>query len=463
MPGFFAGDAQAAVRGVTGTAYDFNGDWHALFDSASIADGEFNGRFLAWTNQRFTLSLDNFSEAWNYTVDYAETNGWPATVSSEASLVSWNPYTGTNDVAGVDLVASEQRSGWGCSISNTKTLIVQTEGPDPVDLVTRVVTRSGTDLSISSATSLAQTATALIGYVTVIKMTDTRYLAACRDASNLNASTFYLLDADGQELDSATGAAMQFYPGGLTRHSDTIAAFAYTDDDTGDDVHIVAIDVSSDTITLGTKKLVRAAAAQADCAALTATVGHVCCQNQVFTYTISWPTITISSAGKIDSSKTVASFSAGHSIRRLDDSTSIVIYNDNSVAAPHPIKAAIMSGTGTPSASNLTTVATDSRGTSAFNPLNLQDVSEDASEFVNIFRDVDNGAGDCQIKGCVIYVDHADSYAITASSEYDLTSGIDAEHVVGIAFGTSGYAMAICQDENDTRAMHCPLMVSDNV
>jgi hypothetical protein len=41
---------QQSVRDITGTALDHNGDWHALFDSESIAAGPFNGRMLAWLN-----------------------------------------------------------------------------------------------------------------------------------------------------------------------------------------------------------------------------------------------------------------------------------------------------------------------------------------------------------------------------------------------------------------------------
>ena len=41
---------QAAIRAVTGTAYDYNGDWSALFDLASIPAGGWSGRLLAWIN-----------------------------------------------------------------------------------------------------------------------------------------------------------------------------------------------------------------------------------------------------------------------------------------------------------------------------------------------------------------------------------------------------------------------------
>ncbi len=42
---------QASVRAITGTTSTYEGDWHALFDAASIPKGDFNGRLLAWINQ----------------------------------------------------------------------------------------------------------------------------------------------------------------------------------------------------------------------------------------------------------------------------------------------------------------------------------------------------------------------------------------------------------------------------
>lgn len=54
---------QASVRAVTNTALDYNGDFHALFDAASIPAGDFNGRFLAWINNKLTQSYTNLPEA----------------------------------------------------------------------------------------------------------------------------------------------------------------------------------------------------------------------------------------------------------------------------------------------------------------------------------------------------------------------------------------------------------------
>lgn len=52
-----------AVRDITGTERSYNEDWHALFDSESIAAGPFNARMLAWINATLSTSYTNVSEA----------------------------------------------------------------------------------------------------------------------------------------------------------------------------------------------------------------------------------------------------------------------------------------------------------------------------------------------------------------------------------------------------------------
>ncbi|MGA7327491.1 MAG: hypothetical protein WBX25_24130 [Rhodomicrobium sp.] len=47
---------QKAVRVITSTTLDYNGDWSALFDHEGVASGSFNGRFLAWINSRLGTS-----------------------------------------------------------------------------------------------------------------------------------------------------------------------------------------------------------------------------------------------------------------------------------------------------------------------------------------------------------------------------------------------------------------------
>lgn len=59
------GDRQASVRAVTGTAYSYEGDFHALFDAASIPAGQFNGRMLAWINAKLGTSYTDLNGAMN--------------------------------------------------------------------------------------------------------------------------------------------------------------------------------------------------------------------------------------------------------------------------------------------------------------------------------------------------------------------------------------------------------------
>lgn len=79
----------ASVRGVTGTAWGWNGDWLALFDSASIAAGDFNGRMLAWINQRLGASYTNVNDAQNALAVNQGFIDWSAmgTFSASASLL----------------------------------------------------------------------------------------------------------------------------------------------------------------------------------------------------------------------------------------------------------------------------------------------------------------------------------------------------------------------------------------
>jgi hypothetical protein len=69
---------QAAVRAVTGTTLDYNGDWSALFDADGIAAGDWNGRMLAWINTTLGTSYTNLPGAMHaFAVDQGFTS-WSA-------------------------------------------------------------------------------------------------------------------------------------------------------------------------------------------------------------------------------------------------------------------------------------------------------------------------------------------------------------------------------------------------
>lgn len=54
---------QQSVRAVTGTSYFYEDDWHALFDSAGVADGFFNERMKAWINTSLGTSYQFLGDA----------------------------------------------------------------------------------------------------------------------------------------------------------------------------------------------------------------------------------------------------------------------------------------------------------------------------------------------------------------------------------------------------------------
>lgn len=63
---------QASVRAVTGTTYDYNSDWSALFTAAGIAAGDWNGRMIGWINSQLGTAYTDVNSAMQA---YAEAQG----------------------------------------------------------------------------------------------------------------------------------------------------------------------------------------------------------------------------------------------------------------------------------------------------------------------------------------------------------------------------------------------------
>jgi len=84
-------DKQQSVRDVTGTALNYEGDWHALFDADGIAAGSFNGRLLAWINQTLGASYTEINGAKNaFAVDQGFSS-WDSMGTFSASSVMTRP------------------------------------------------------------------------------------------------------------------------------------------------------------------------------------------------------------------------------------------------------------------------------------------------------------------------------------------------------------------------------------
>jgi hypothetical protein len=71
-------DRQESVRTVTGTALTYEGDWHALFDDASIDAGTFNERLLAWINLKLSPDV------------YTELNSAMSAYAAEVGVSNWD-------------------------------------------------------------------------------------------------------------------------------------------------------------------------------------------------------------------------------------------------------------------------------------------------------------------------------------------------------------------------------------
>jgi len=82
---------QASVRTVTSTTLTYEGDWHALFDAAGIAAGDFNGRMVQYINLKLTTA-------------YTEINGAMAALAAANSASNFQAM-GTFDAALVSLDA----------------------------------------------------------------------------------------------------------------------------------------------------------------------------------------------------------------------------------------------------------------------------------------------------------------------------------------------------------------------
>lgn len=255
MPGFFQGDAQAAIRAVTSTTYDYNGDWHALFDNASIADGDFNGRFISWCNAQFSQTFDNFPEAWNYTIDYAEANGWAATVGASAS-VDWSSYDGTNNGSVQTMTGGPFQYLAAEPINDTTAMMVLSQA-GTVDSYIGTVDTSAKTYAIGSAVQEISDGTNY-DQPLLAKLSDTRWLSVQVDNSP-NEILVTILDATGAKVGTevtTSGFDMEtisssLYPA-LRRLNDTQAVITYRDGSSNDS-YLAIIDIASDTITVGTQ------------------------------------------------------------------------------------------------------------------------------------------------------------------------------------------------------------------
>ncbi len=67
---------QASVRAVTGTAYNYEGDWSALFTAAGFTTGSWNERFLLWLNSQMGANYTDLPGAMQAFAEYNGVYNW---------------------------------------------------------------------------------------------------------------------------------------------------------------------------------------------------------------------------------------------------------------------------------------------------------------------------------------------------------------------------------------------------
>lgn len=91
-----SGARQAAVRAITGTTYDYNGDWMALFDLYDIPRYDFNGRFLRWlqiTTGSDSTDINDLKQIYAELLGFYNWNSINTLAPSLPNLTAWYDFS----------------------------------------------------------------------------------------------------------------------------------------------------------------------------------------------------------------------------------------------------------------------------------------------------------------------------------------------------------------------------------
>ena len=217
-------DKQTSIRAVTGTALDYNGDWSALFDAASITAGDFNGRQLAWLNLRLGSTYTSLPEAQNaYAVAQGFTN-WSAMgtfdpVYMAAAVTYFNamPTQPTAQVKGFisTFIAGLMTDGLWTKIDGGNILCNNTAGQSYIDFKrpTRVATLSGTP-TFTSYRGFTGTAT-LAEYVDTTFVPAVSGVAYLQNSAHIGVWVRNNIQSAGTAMGVSTGASAYILPRNL--------------------------------------------------------------------------------------------------------------------------------------------------------------------------------------------------------------------------------------------------------
>ena len=214
-------DKQASIRAVTSTTLDYNGDWSALFDAASITAGDFNGRMLGWLNLRLGSTYTSLPEAQNaYAVAQGFTN-WSAMgtfdpVYMAAAVTYFNamPTQPTATVKGhvSTFIGGLMTDGLWTKIDGGNILCNNTAGQSHIDFKrpTRVATLSGTP-TFTSYRGYTGTA-ALAEYVDTTFVASTQGVAYLQNSAHIGVWVRNNIQSTAVAMGVSTGANSYIFP-----------------------------------------------------------------------------------------------------------------------------------------------------------------------------------------------------------------------------------------------------------
>lgn len=424
------------------------------------AGASVNGALRHLAQQAGGGAQDDINDAMHAAAFAAGKSSWADANGADFAFdADWSGYDGSQNGTPVDLIASDHRGGWACAVDETRILAVQSEGPNgSADFVARLIARGENKTPLlGDALVLESPAGTVIGTNPYcIQLTPTRYLVTCRifDGS-VWTGKLWLLGLSGETLSLLSGADYVDTPDlifGLTRHSDTVAVFSYQEA-VSNRPHLVAVDVSGDTITQGTPVQADSNTFAASCApvGLTATTGHFAGENDVFRYTVSGTAITMGNdaavAGMANRAKRTT---------RIDDTHSLLMFVDPSGGAGNfAIRALIVTDGTTPLPGAQLTIESG-ESYSGVMMLNMAAVNAAGTQYLTVWQI--NGS---YAQATVLLVDPDDDFALTktANALVSAPSAV-ADHPVCAAYGSSGYACAFWQDEADNQAMGTVILAS---
>jgi len=378
----------------------------------------------------------------------------PGVIVNRGTLLppDWSTYTGANNGVATNDASIINRSGWMVGISDTQILYVANEQSTLPDLVSRVITRNGTNITIGSPTTLiSDMATGLYNQPEVKKLSATRYLTIGEHHDAGDLCKLFLLDETGAKIAESTvpGETVQATSMSIAVHSATKVVITFADT-VGKDPHLVACDLTGDAFSWGTPITVATTAASyTEICALTATVGHVSHKNRVWRYTVSGTTVTLGNSTRMETSVGDSSNGGGRAIVRLDDTHSMVIYKQSSTALPMAI---IITDATTPTTSN-SPFQIDTETIQGW-PIGIADVKGDGTTFLVCYG---RGVVEKYAKSVVLTVDHSD-WSISKSANVQVSGNLFADHVTCAAFGTSGYALCVWQDDANSNELGYALL-----